>query len=59
MKQTKKPTRSQKEFLDKKCHIEPVGIRVVEDTKEYIKVQLMSGCIKTYDRPTGKEIKSE
>ena len=56
MKQTKKLTRSQREFLSRNCHIETVGVRLIEDTKDYVKVQLMSGEIKTYDRTTGKEI---
>lgn len=59
MKQTKRLTRNQRGFLDNKCHIDPVGVRLIEDTKDYLKVQLMSGAIKTYDKTTGKEIKSE
>lgn len=59
MKQTKKLTRNQKEFLDRKCHIDPVGVRLIEDTRDYLKVQLMSGRIVTYDYKTGKEIASE
>lgn len=59
MKQTKKLTRNQREFLDNKCHVDPVGVRLIEDTKDYLKVQLMSGAIKTYDKTNGKEIKSE
>lgn len=49
MKQTKKL----------KCHVDPVGVRLIEETKDFLKVQFMSGCIKTYDRTTGKEIASD
>ena len=59
MKQTKKLTRNQKEFLERKCRIDHVGVRLIEETKDFLKVQLMSGCIKTYDRTTAKEIASE
>lgn len=60
MKQTKKLTRNQREFLQDRCGLyDCVGVRLIEDTKDFIKVQLMSGCIKTYDKTTGKEIKSE
>lgn len=50
MKQTKKPTRGQREFLERKYHIDTVGVRIVEETKEYIKVQHMSGNIVAYDK---------
>ena len=59
MKQTKKLTRNQREFLENKCHIDYVGVRLIEDTRDYLKVQLMSGCIKTYDRTTGEEIDND
>lgn len=59
MKQTKKLTRNQKEFLDRKCHVDPVGVRLIEDTKDYLKVHLMSGRIVSYSYETGKEIASE
>lgn len=48
MKQTKKPTRNQRELLEKQFHIEAVGVRIVEETKEYITVQHMSGNIETF-----------
>lgn len=48
MKQTKKPTRNQRELLEKQFHIETVGVRIVEETKEYITVQFMSGNIETF-----------
>lgn len=48
MKQTKKPTRGQRELLEKKFHIhDTVGIRIVKETKEYITIQHMSGNIET------------
>ena len=59
MKQTKKLTRNQREFLDNKCHVDPVGVRLIEDTKDYLKVQLMSGRIVSYSYKTGKEIANE
>lgn len=59
MKQTKKLTRNHKEFLSKKCHIDTVGVRLIEDTKNYLKVQLMSGRIVSYNYATGKEINSD
>ena len=59
MKQTKKLTRNQKKFLDRKCYVDPVGVRLIEDTKDYLKVQLMSGRIVSYSYETGKEISNE
>lgn len=56
MKQTKKLTRNHKEFLDIKCNVDPVGVRLIEDTRDYLKVQLMSGRIVSYSYETGKEI---
>ena len=50
MKQTKKLTWRQREFLEKEYHIDTVGVRLVEETKEYIKVQMMSGDIKTFSK---------
>lgn len=48
MKQTKKPTRGQRELLEKKFHIDTVGVRIVEETKDCITVQFMSGNIETF-----------
>lgn len=59
MKQTKKLTRNQREFLNKKCNIDTTGVRLIEDTKEYIKIQLFNGRITSYDYETGKEITNE
>ena len=39
MKQTKKLTRNQREFLEKKYKINTRGVRLVEETKDYITVQ--------------------
>lgn len=50
MKQTKKLTWRQREFLEKKYHIDTVGVRLVEETKEYLKVQMMSGNIQTFSK---------
>ena len=49
MKQTKKLTRSQRIFLERECNIkDTVGIRCVEETKEYLKVQCVKGNIETF-----------
>ena len=50
MKQTKKLTRGQREFLEKYYCIDTIGVRLVEDTKDYIKVQLMNGEIKEFSK---------
>lgn len=47
MKQTKKLTRNQRILLEKKFRIETTGVRVVEETKEYITVQYSNGNIET------------
>lgn len=47
MKQTKKPTRNQRELLQRKFHIDTDGVRIVEETKEYITVQHKSGNVET------------
>lgn len=50
MKQTKKLTRGQREFIERHYDIDTVGVRLVEETKDYIKVQLMSGAIKEFSK---------
>lgn len=45
MKQTKKLTRSQREYLTKK-HIPAEMYRLVEETKDYITIQHMNGDIR-------------
>ena len=60
MKQTKKLTRNQREFLQNKCGLHDCeGVRLIEETRDFLKVQFMSGCIKTYDKTTRKEIASD
>ena len=57
MKQSKKLTRSQRIFLEKECGFQDVvGVRCIEETKDYLKVQLFSGNIVTYDKQTGGKI---
>ena len=48
MKQTKKPTRNQRELLEKQFHIDTDGVRIVEETKDYITVQHVNGSIETF-----------
>ena len=48
MKQTKKLTRNQREFLEKKIQIDTDGVRLVEDTKDYIMVQHKNGNVETF-----------
>ena len=50
MKQTKKLTRNQREFIARKYHVDTHGMRLVEETKKYIKVQLESGEIKEFSK---------
>lgn len=50
MKQTKKLIRGQREFLERHYDIDTVGVRLVEETKDYIKVQFMSGAIKEFSK---------
>lgn len=43
MKQTKKLTAKQHNYLQKHCGIDTKGVRLVEETKDYIKVQMPNG----------------
>ena len=58
MKQTKKLTRSQREFLTRKCSVNDViGYRLVEETKENLCVMSVSeNKIICYDKETGNEL---
>ena len=57
MKQSKKLTRSQRIFLEKECGFQyVVDVRCIEETKDYLKVQLFNGNIVTYDKYTGGKI---
>lgn len=47
MKQTKKPTRNQRELLEK-LEVNTEGVRIVVDTKDYITVQHKNGHIETF-----------
>ena len=49
MKQTKRITRNQRSFLQKKG-IDTRGVRVVEETKSYITVQFPDGNIFKYSK---------
>lgn len=50
MKQTKKLTRNQREFLEKNYSLDIKGVRLIEETKDYIKVQLENKEIKVYSK---------
>lgn len=50
MKQTKKLTRNQREFLEKKHGVDTTKARLVEETKDYLKVQIDGGVIIKYDK---------
>lgn len=50
MKQTKKLTRNQREYLERHYHIDTTGVRLVEETKDYIKVQMTDGTIKEFSK---------
>lgn len=50
MKQTKKLTVRQSKYLQKHHNIDTNGVRLVEETNEYIKVQMMSGNILTFKK---------
>ena len=58
MKQTKKLTRSQREFLTRKCGVKDTkGYRLVEETKENLCVMSVSeNKIICYDKETGNEL---
>ena len=47
MKQTKKPTRSQRILLERQFNIQAIDVRIVEETKEYITVQHTNGNVET------------
>ena len=48
MKQTKKPTRNQRELLQRKFNIDTEGVRIVEETKDYITVQHKNNNVETF-----------
>ena len=48
MKQTKKLTRNQREFLEKKYAVDTTKARLVEETKDSLRVQIDGGVIITY-----------
>lgn len=50
MKQTKKLTRGQREYLERHHHVDTLKARLVEETKEYIKVQFDGGVIIKYPK---------
>lgn len=50
MKQTKKLTRSQKEYLARYHGVDTSNARLVEETKDYIRVQFDGGVIIKYDK---------
>ena len=48
MKQTKKLTRGQRELLERQFHIDTDGVRLVEETKDYITVQFKDKNVETF-----------
>ena len=50
MKQTKKLTRNQREYLRRYHNVDTSKARLVEETKDYISVQFEDGSIIKYDR---------
>ena len=50
MKQTKKLTRGQREYLKKVHKVDTTKARLVEDTKEYISIQFEDGNIVKYNK---------
>ena len=56
MKQTKKITYRQREFLNRKCHFDTTGSRLVAEGKLTIKVQSSDGASHIFFKETGKEI---
>lgn len=49
MKQTKKLTVRQSKFLQKNYNLDTKGVRLVEETNKYIKVQMPDGDIKVFE----------
>ena len=50
MKQTKKLTRNQREFLERKYKVDTTNARFVDETKDYIRVQFDGGAIIKYNK---------
>ena len=50
MKQTKRLSRKQWQFLQRKYKIDTVGVRLVRETKESLIVQLADGKIVEYSK---------
>ena len=50
MKQTKKLTRNQREYLRMYHNVDTSKARLVEETKDYIRVQFDDGVIIKYDK---------
>lgn len=50
MKQTKKLTRNQREYLERYHNVDTSKARLVEETKDYIRVQIDGGVIIKYDK---------
>lgn len=50
MKQTKKLTRGQREYLQKYHNVDCRNVRLVQDTYDYIKIQNEKGEIIKYDK---------
>lgn len=50
MKQTKKLTRNQREYLERYHNVDTSKARLVEETKDYIRVQFDGGVIIKYDK---------
>ena len=50
MKQTKKLTRSQWTFLNKVYKIDTTGVRLVEETKDTLKVMFPDGTVKEFSK---------
>ena len=50
MKQTKKLTRNQREYLEKHHKLDCHKLRLVEETNHYIKVQNEKGEVIQYDK---------
>ena len=54
MKQTKKLTRNQREYLERYHNVDTSKARLVEETKDYIRVQFDGGVIIKYDKEGNK-----
>ena len=50
MKQTKKLTRNQREFLERKYHINTLGVRLVGESKDNLTVQFPDGKTMCYSK---------